>query len=38
MSAFIPYSTQSIDASDYDAVLETLMSPYLTCGPKAGEF
>lgn len=38
MSAFIPYSTQSIDATDYDAVLETMMSPYLTCGPKAGEF
>ncbi|MGN0908762.1 MAG: UDP-4-amino-4,6-dideoxy-N-acetyl-beta-L-altrosamine transaminase [Succinivibrio sp.] len=38
MSAFIPYSTQNIDASDCDAVLETLMSPYLTCGPKAGEF
>jgi UDP-4-amino-4,6-dideoxy-N-acetyl-beta-L-altrosamine transaminase len=38
MSAFIPYSTQSIDATDYNAVLETLMSPYLTCGPKVGEF
>ena len=34
----IPYSTQSIDATDYDAVLETLSSPYLTCGPKVSEF
>ncbi len=34
----IPYSTQSIDATDYDAVLETLSSPYLTCGPKVTEF
>ena len=34
----IPYSTQSIDATDFDAVLETLSSPYLTCGPKVTEF
>ncbi len=34
----IPYSTQSIDATDYDAVLETLSSEYLTCGPKTKEF
>ena len=34
----IPYSTQSIDATDYDAVLETLSSPFLTCGPKVSEF
>lgn len=34
----IPYSTQSIDATDYDAVLETLSSPFLTCGPKVPEF
>lgn len=34
----IPYSTQSIDAADYDAVLETLSSRYLTCGPKTKEF
>lgn len=34
----IPYSTQTIAAADYDAVLDTLSSPYLTCGPKVTEF
>ncbi len=32
------YGKQHIDAADCRAVLETLKSPYLTCGPKVAEF
>lgn len=35
---FIPYSTQSITEADIAAVVETLRSPFLTQGPKIGEF
>ncbi len=34
----IPYSTQSIENDDLEAVEEVLRSSYLTCGPKIGEF
>ena len=34
----IPYSTQSIDADDIQAVAEALRSDYLTTGPKIEEF
>lgn len=33
-----PYGKQSLDFSDYWAVLSTLKSPFLTCGPKVREF
>lgn len=33
-----PYGKQSLDFSDYWAVLSTLKSPFLTCGPKVKEF
>jgi UDP-4-amino-4,6-dideoxy-N-acetyl-beta-L-altrosamine transaminase len=35
---FIPYSTQSIDASDIKAVVAALRSDFLTQGPKVAEF
>ncbi len=34
----IPYSKQYIDQSDVNAVIDTLKSDYLTCGPKVPEF
>ena len=34
----IPYSTQTIDNDDLEAVREVLTSPYLTCGPNITEF
>jgi dTDP-4-amino-4,6-dideoxygalactose transaminase len=34
----IPYSRQSIDQSDIDAVTEVLRSDFLTCGSKVPEF
>jgi UDP-4-amino-4,6-dideoxy-N-acetyl-beta-L-altrosamine transaminase len=34
----IPYGRQSIDQTDIDAVTETLLSDYLTQGPKVKEF
>lgn len=33
-----PYGKQSLGLSDYWAVLSTLKSPFLTCGPKVKEF
>lgn len=33
----ISYGRQYIDEADIRAVVETLKSPYLTCGPKIGE-
>ena len=35
---FIPYGKQSIEQDDIDAVVETLISDYLTTGPKVKEF
>ncbi|MCK9492375.1 MAG: UDP-4-amino-4,6-dideoxy-N-acetyl-beta-L-altrosamine transaminase [Sulfurimonas sp.] len=35
---FIPYSKQSIEQDDIDAVVETLKSDFLTTGPKIKEF
>jgi UDP-4-amino-4,6-dideoxy-N-acetyl-beta-L-altrosamine transaminase len=35
---FIPYSHQTIDDSDIDAVVKTLQSDWLTTGPKVPEF
>lgn len=35
---FIPYGRQFIDADDIDSVIEVLKSPFLTTGPKIGEF
>lgn len=35
---FIPYGKQYIDDEDIEAVTEVLKSPYLTTGPKVGEF
>ncbi len=32
------YGKQHLDMSDYIAVLKTLKSPFLTCGPKVKEF
>ena len=32
------YGKQNITQEDIDAVIETLKSPYLTCGPKVKEF
>lgn len=32
------YGKQHLDEDDYEAVLETLKSPFLTCGPKVAEF
>ena len=32
------YGKQNITQDDIDAVVETLKSPYLTCGPKVKEF
>jgi perosamine synthetase len=34
----IPYSRQSIDQSDIQAVINVLKSDFLTCGPKIEEF
>jgi perosamine synthetase len=34
----IPYSRQSVDESDIEAVIETLKSDWLTTGPKLEEF
>lgn len=34
----IPYGTQWINEEDIKAVVDTLRSDYLTCGPKIGEF
>ncbi len=34
----IPYSTQTIEDDDVDAVTNVLRSPYLTCGPTVNEF
>jgi perosamine synthetase len=34
----IPYGRQSIDDSDVEAVVSALRSPWLTTGPKVGEF
>ncbi len=34
----IPYGKQTIDNDDIQAVVDTLNSPYLTTGPKVGEF
>lgn len=34
----IPYSTQTIEQEDLDAVRDVLTSGYLTCGPLIGEF
>jgi UDP-4-amino-4,6-dideoxy-N-acetyl-beta-L-altrosamine transaminase len=36
--AFLPYGRQQIDDADIQAVIETLKSPWLTTGPKVGEF
>lgn len=38
MSHFLPYGAQSIDDADLAAVVEALRSPYLTTGPRVGEF
>ncbi|MGC2194822.1 MAG: UDP-4-amino-4,6-dideoxy-N-acetyl-beta-L-altrosamine transaminase, partial [Terriglobales bacterium] len=35
---FLPYSQQSIDEEDVQAVVEVLRSAWLTCGPKVDEF
>jgi perosamine synthetase len=35
---FLPYSRQSIDEDDVQAVVDVLRSPWLTGGPKVGEF
>lgn len=32
------YGKQYLDEEDYASVMETLKSPYLTCGPKVSEF
>ncbi len=34
----IPYSCQTISDSDIKEVVKVLKSPFLTCGPKVGEF
>src|ERR1700739_3350379 len=34
----LPYARQSIDEDDIRAVVEVLRSPWLTTGPKVGEF
>ena len=34
----IPYSTQSIDEDDIQAVTEALRSAYLTTGPRIEQF
>ena len=34
----IPYSTQTIEYDDLEAVRDVLTSPFLTCGPKITEF
>ncbi|MGN0902684.1 MAG: UDP-4-amino-4,6-dideoxy-N-acetyl-beta-L-altrosamine transaminase, partial [Succinivibrio sp.] len=34
----IPYSTQTIEDSDIEAVLDAVKSPYLTCGPAVRDF
>lgn len=38
MSTFIPYGKQSICEEDVKAVLETLHSDWLTCGPAVSQF
>jgi perosamine synthetase len=38
MNDFIPYGKQSIDEQDIAAVVQTLKSDFLTCGPKVDEF
>ncbi len=35
---FIPYGRQFIDEDDIASVIEVLQSPFLTTGPKVGEF
>ena len=35
---FIPYSCQSIDKTDIDAVIDTLRADFITCGPKVAAF
>ncbi len=35
---FLPYSRQSIDEDDVQAVVDVLRSPWLTGGPKVDEF
>lgn len=34
----IPYSTQTVEYDDLEAVRDVLTSPFLTCGPKITEF
>lgn len=34
----IPYGTQNIDQKDINAIIKVLRSPWLTMGPKLGEF
>ena len=34
----MPYGRQSIDKDDINAVIQTLQSDFLTCGPKVKEF
>ncbi len=36
--AFLPYGRQYIDEDDIKAVVDTLRSDYVTCGPKIDEF
>lgn len=38
LEPFLPYGRQFIDDADIEAVVEVLRSPWLTCGPKVGEF
>ena len=38
MTDFIPYGRQTIEDDDIRAVVEVLKSPFLTTGPKVGEF
>ncbi len=37
-AAYIPYGRQSLDRTDMDAVLQTLQSDWLTCGPQVEAF
>src|ERR1700758_3252617 len=37
-NTFLPYSRQSIDEDDIQAVVDVLRSPWLTGGPKVDEF
>lgn len=36
--SYLPYGRQSIDKDDIHAVIQTLQSDFLTCGPKVKEF